>query len=56
MRDTSDSPAEVRCAFFTKTPDEVQHMVAGPGVYICDGCVDAAAKIIAGHRAGKSQE
>ncbi len=31
-------------------------MVAGPGVYICDRCVDAGAKIIADHRAGNSQE
>jgi ATP-dependent Clp protease ATP-binding subunit ClpX len=56
MHDSSDSPVEVRCAFCTKTPDEVRHMVAGPGVYICDECVDAARKVIADHRAGKSQE
>jgi len=50
MRDASNSAAEVRCAFCTKTPDEDQNRVAGPGVYIFDRCVDAAAKIIADYR------
>ena len=53
MRDPAVDPADVRCAFCTKTPDEVRHMVAGPGVYICDACVEAAAKIIAAHRASQ---
>ncbi len=50
MSETSMDHVEIRCAFCTKTPDEVQHMVAGPGVYICDACVHAAAQIIAGHQ------
>ena len=49
MSETSMDHVEIRCAFCTKTPDQVQHMVAGPGVYICDACVHAAAQIIAGH-------
>ncbi len=27
-----------RCSFCGKTRDEVQHLVAGPTVYICDEC------------------
>jgi ATP-dependent Clp protease ATP-binding subunit ClpX len=53
MHEPSVEAPDIRCAFCTKTPDEVQHMVAGPGVYICDACVEAAAKIIADHRASQ---
>ena len=27
------------CAFCGKTQKEVRQLIAGPGVYICDGCV-----------------
>lgn len=29
----------VRCSFCGKAETEVQKVIAGPGVYICDGCV-----------------
>jgi hypothetical protein len=35
------------CSFCTKSQDDVQKLVAGPGVYICDGCVELCVKIIA---------
>ena len=35
------------CSFCTKSQDDVAKLVAGPGVYICDQCVDLCAKIIA---------
>jgi ClpX C4-type zinc finger len=31
--------ARPRCSFCAKPSSEVQKMIAGPGVYICDGCV-----------------
>jgi ClpX C4-type zinc finger len=37
---------EVRCSFCGKTKDEVGRLVAGPGVFICDGCVRLCAEIL----------
>ena len=31
---------KVRCSFCGKHPDQVQRMIAGPGVYICNECVN----------------
>lgn len=36
MAKTSKSP---RCSFCGKTQDEVDRLIAGPGIYICDECV-----------------
>lgn len=30
---------QVRCSFCGKTQDEVTRLIEGPGVYICDGCI-----------------
>ncbi|PWW62175.1 ClpX C4-type zinc finger protein [Actinokineospora spheciospongiae] len=38
----------VRCSFCRRSHDEVDKVVAGPGIFICDGCVALAAEIIAG--------
>lgn len=38
---------ELRCSFCGKPSTEVHKLVAGPGVYICDGCVDLAKTVIA---------
>jgi hypothetical protein len=35
------------CSFCTKTEDDIEKLVAGPGVYICNRCVDLCVKIIA---------
>jgi hypothetical protein len=35
-----------RCSFCGKQSTEVTKMVAGPGVYICDGCVGICATVI----------
>ena len=37
---------EIRCAFCGKTQDEVTRLVEGPGVYICDGCIDFCASLL----------
>ena len=42
----SDTPRSVRCSFCGKTQDEVNKIVAGPGVYICNECVDLCNSII----------
>ena len=42
----SDIPRSVKCSFCGKTQDNVKRLVAGPGVYICDECVELCTSII----------
>ena len=37
---------KLRCSFCNKTEDDVKKLVAGPHVYICDGCVKIATDIM----------
>ena len=36
----NDGDNEIRCSFCGKTQDEVTRLVEGPGVYICDNCIE----------------
>jgi hypothetical protein len=46
---SSDTPTELaRCSFCGRPDTEVDKLVAGPGVNICNECVDLAASIIDG--------
>lgn len=36
----------LRCSFCAKSQDDVGTLVAGPGVYICNECVDLSTQII----------
>ncbi|MGF1679376.1 MAG: ATP-dependent Clp protease ATP-binding subunit ClpX [Candidatus Methylacidiphilales bacterium] len=40
------NPRLTLCSFCGKTQSEVGHMISGPGVYICDHCVDLCKKIV----------
>ncbi|MBG0777190.1 MAG: ATP-dependent Clp protease ATP-binding subunit ClpX [Desulfovibrionaceae bacterium] len=40
-------PHELSCSFCGKNQDEVQRLIAGPDVYICDECVTLCNEIIA---------
>ena len=42
----SDTPKGVKCSFCGKTQDSVRKIVAGPGVYICNECVELCNEII----------
>ena len=42
----NDIPKNVRCSFCGKAQENVKKIVAGPGVYICDECVDLCNSII----------
>jgi len=42
--------ATMWCSFCGKPSTEVEKLVAGPGVTICNGCVTLADAIIEGHR------
>ena len=35
-----DKKNDIRCSFCGKTQDEVTRLVEGPGVYICDSCIE----------------
>jgi ClpX C4-type zinc finger len=39
------------CTFCGKPQDKVRKLIAGPGVYICDGCIDLAVDVITSGRA-----
>lgn len=41
------------CSFCNKDQSEVARLVAGPGVYICNECVDLCNQIIAGEAGDK---
>lgn len=37
---------EARCSFCGRTQDDVKKLIAGPGVYICDECINVAQTIL----------
>ncbi|MGN2336610.1 ATP-dependent Clp protease ATP-binding subunit ClpX [Clostridium cagae] len=42
-----DEKKQLKCSFCGKTQDQVKRLIAGPGVYICDECIDLCSEIIA---------
>lgn len=42
----NEIPKNVKCSFCGKSQENVKKIVAGPGVYICDECVDLCTSII----------
>ncbi|MDH6363195.1 ATP-dependent Clp protease ATP-binding subunit ClpX [Enterococcus sp. PF1-24] len=46
MYDNTDGSDTVRCSFCGKMQEEVKKIVAGPGVYICNECIDLCKEII----------
>ena len=38
---------QLKCSFCGKNQDQVKRLIAGPGVYICDECIDLCSEIIA---------
>lgn len=46
MFDNTDETGTIVCSFCGKTQDQVKQIVAGPGVYICNECVDLCKQII----------
>lgn len=45
-----DGAEPLRCSFCGKPAADVQRLVAGPGVYICDECVGLATSVIEEYR------
>lgn len=48
----SDKENEIRCSFCGKTQDEVTRLVEGPGVYICDSCIEFCNSLLFDDEAG----
>lgn len=46
--DLLHDPDLMRCSFCGKTQKEIKKLIAGPGVYICDECIDLCNEIIEG--------
>ncbi|MEI6157641.1 MAG: ClpX C4-type zinc finger protein, partial [Atribacterota bacterium] len=46
----------LKCSFCGKTQSEVNKLIAGPGVYICDECVELCTEIIKDEKKGKKTE
>ena len=48
MSAVTEQPAIAACSFCRKPNTEVRRLVAGPGVFICDGCVALCAQLVDG--------
>ena len=42
-----DEKKQLKCSFCGKNQEQVKRLIAGPGVYICDECIDLCSEIIA---------
>ena len=49
-----DEKKHFRCSFCGKHEDEVNKLLSGPGVYICDECVSMCNSILDGEFESKS--
>ena len=47
MKFGADDKGQLKCSFCGKTQEQVRKLVAGPGVYICDECIELCNEIIA---------
>jgi ATP-dependent Clp protease ATP-binding subunit ClpX len=41
-----DDKGQLRCSFCGKAQEQVRRLIAGPGVYICDECIELCNEII----------
>ena len=55
-RDGDIKDKSIRCSFCGKNQNDVKSLIAGPGVYICDQCVELCEGIIADMAEEKQQE
>jgi len=46
MFNFNDDKGQLKCSFCGKSQDQVRKLVAGPGVYICDECIELCNDII----------
>jgi hypothetical protein len=48
------TPVELSCSFCGRRQRKTRKLIAGPGVYICEKCVEVADSVIASGRGGKT--
>src|SRR5690625_1674999 len=46
MYKQNDEKGQLKCSFCGKSQEQVRKLVAGPGVYICDECIELCAEIV----------
>ena len=46
MTERDDRRRHTRCSFCGKGQEQVRKLVAGPGVYICDQCIDLCQEVL----------
>ncbi|ACV67809.1 ATP-dependent Clp protease ATP-binding subunit ClpX [Desulfohalobium retbaense] len=56
MSDDTKHSQDVQCSFCGKSQDNVQRLIAGPDVYICDECIGLCNEIIAQDNVSESVE
>src|SRR5690625_3316849 len=42
----NEEKGQLKCSFCGKSQDQVKKLVAGPGVYICDECIELCTEIV----------
>ncbi len=53
---SSSDQTDIRCSFCGRSAAEVGNLIAGPGVYICDLCIEKSNEILQSHRLVQHQE
>ena len=46
MSDFDPKEPDCKCSFCGKNQDEVEKLIAGPDVYICDECIELCNEIV----------
>ncbi len=46
----------LKCSFCGKSQEQVKRLIAGPGVYICDECIDLCSEIVAEELTEKNEQ
>ncbi|MFZ0371573.1 MAG: ClpX C4-type zinc finger protein, partial [Halobacillus sp.] len=42
----NEEKGQLKCSFCGKSQEQVRKLVAGPGVYICDECIELCTEIV----------
>src|SRR5579864_5560132 len=50
-----DERGQLKCSFCQKNQEQVRKLIAGPGVYICDECIELCNEIIEEELAGVAE-
>ena len=56
MTERDDRRRHTRCSFCGKGQEQVRKLVAGPGVYICDQCIDLCQEVLEEDNRSTSQK